>query len=222
LQAETLQLHREVLGENHPNTLIALNNSALFFAEAGDTGRAVELFEEVLSKMRAKLTDTHQDTLISMGNLAYFYYKSGRIEEAIALGLERLEAEVTNRGPQNPVVATCHAQLGSYYLSQGELTVAHQHMQSALDIRLALQPDNWATFRDMSKLGEILSAEKQYVEAAPLLLDGYQKLAAAEETIPASARREILNDAVGRIIKFYRDQDQEELAEQYQLELKGD
>jgi eukaryotic-like serine/threonine-protein kinase len=221
LQAETLQLHREVLGDNHPNTLIALNNSALFFAEAGDQQRAIELFEEVLAKMRAKLSDTHQDTLIAMGNLAHFYFKSGRIDEAIQLGLERLAAELANRGPRNPIVANCHAQLGSCYLKQGQLTAARQHMQSAVDIRLAEQPEAWSTFRDMSKLGEILSAQKQYELALPLLLDGYQKLAALAEAIPATARQEILNDAAGRIVQFYREQGQEDLAAPYLKEIKN-
>ena len=70
LEEEVLQKRRRILGDDHPDTLTAMNNLALTYWRQGRTGEAAALEEEVLQKRRRILGDDHPDTLTAMGNLA--------------------------------------------------------------------------------------------------------------------------------------------------------
>ena len=45
------------------------------------------------------------------------------------------------------------------------------------------QPDDWQRFRAESLLGASLAGQKKYVEAEPLLLEGYQGMAVRKDRI---------------------------------------
>ncbi len=214
LQEETLLLHREVLGDTHPNTLIALNNTALLYADTGQLESAVGLFEEVLAAMRKKLGDTHQDTLIAMGNLCYFYTQQKRLVEAKSLALERLAAETASRGAEHLVVATCHSMLAAILFEEGDLPLAAEHFRQALHIRQQ-QPESWSTYREMSRLGEVLLMQSMLPEAEQMLLSSYQNLQRLAEEIPSSARSRIMDDAAMRLVQLYEALGQPESAERF-------
>ncbi|MCR9294574.1 MAG: tetratricopeptide repeat-containing serine/threonine-protein kinase, partial [bacterium] len=215
LQEESLELHREVLGEKHPNTLISMNNTALLYADLDRMDECVELFEEVLSSMREKLSDTHQDTLITMGNLAYFYHLAGRMDKAIALAEERLAGETQNRGAEHVAVASSHSMLGTFHFANKNYAKAEEHLRASLAIRRAQGVDDWTTYRDQNKLGEILVATKKYQEAEPLLLESHQQLVAQSEQIPATARERILAESAARLAAYFEAVDLPEKAEEY-------
>jgi hypothetical protein len=62
-----------LLGENHPDTLISMNNLARIYA------RAERLRIEVLEARRRALVREHPDTLTSVGNLAVLYRDQGKL-----------------------------------------------------------------------------------------------------------------------------------------------
>ena len=61
---------KRVLGEDHPNTLISLNNLAGLFCSMGEYDRALPLYEDCLAKRKRVLGEDHPHTLASLGNLA--------------------------------------------------------------------------------------------------------------------------------------------------------
>ena len=65
-----LAVQRRILGEDHPDTLISMNNLALTLRSQGDLGAARELHEQVLAGRRRVLGEDHPATLASMANLA--------------------------------------------------------------------------------------------------------------------------------------------------------
>ena len=57
------------LGPDHPNTLVAMNNLALSYREAGRLRRSPAALRGGVGLMKAKLGPDHPDTLIAMSNL---------------------------------------------------------------------------------------------------------------------------------------------------------
>jgi tetratricopeptide (TPR) repeat protein len=67
---QTLAGRREVLGNDHPDTLQSLNNLALTRRSVGDLQGALQIHEQALAGRRRVLGDDHPDTLGSMNDLA--------------------------------------------------------------------------------------------------------------------------------------------------------
>jgi hypothetical protein len=77
---EVPSVSRRVLGEEHPSTLISMNNLAETLRALGETSGARELHEEVLSVRRRVLGEEHPSTLISMHNLCVTQEESEGME----------------------------------------------------------------------------------------------------------------------------------------------
>ena len=66
LQEETLESHRHLLGEEHPDTLSAMTNLAGTLGKQGDLTGARELQEQVLETRRRLQGEEHPRTLTAM------------------------------------------------------------------------------------------------------------------------------------------------------------
>jgi TolA-binding protein len=60
----------------------------------------------------------------------------------------------------------------------------------------------WTTFETQSMLGESLLGQKQYADAEPLLLKGYEGMKAREKTIPPQGSTRI-PEALDRLVELY-------------------
>jgi hypothetical protein len=69
-QEETLESHRHLLGEEHPDTLSAMTNLARALCSQGDWAGARKLQEQVLEASRRVRGEEHPHTLTAMNNLA--------------------------------------------------------------------------------------------------------------------------------------------------------
>jgi len=71
LYVECLRMRREVLGDNHPDTLSSMNNLAVLYKSQGKYDEAEPLYVECLRYDEEKCWETIiLHTLISMNNLA--------------------------------------------------------------------------------------------------------------------------------------------------------
>ncbi len=77
----------------------------------------------------------------------------------------------------------------------GEYQSAEPLLRECLEIRTRLHPDRWNIHSVRSALGAVLSNLGKHDEAAPLLVSGYEGLAANEEDIPKEWRRLIAEAA---------------------------
>jgi eukaryotic-like serine/threonine-protein kinase len=82
--------HLDDTGPNRKNVLVALNNLAKAFAEAGQVDKAIPLYQQTLKLMQEKLEPDDPMTLTCMYNLAMAYKVARRFEEAIPLFDETL------------------------------------------------------------------------------------------------------------------------------------
>ena len=104
---ETQPEQQGVLGEDHPNTLVAMSNVARLYGYQGRYAEAEPLFLATLEAQRRVLGDGHPNTLISMGNLSEIYVALGRAEEAEPLMIEAL-AGARTKLPREHLVHGAH------------------------------------------------------------------------------------------------------------------
>ncbi len=110
-QLEVVELRKEILGIDHPDTLTSMGNLASTFWNQGRWEEAEELEIQVLETSKTKLGIDHPDTLISMGNLASTFRNQGRWEEAEELEIQVLETRKTKLGIDHPDTLTSMANL---------------------------------------------------------------------------------------------------------------
>ena len=62
IQEEVLSKSKEVLGENHPDTISAMRRLGFSLYSSGKCAEAKEIFEEALSRSRETFGEDHLDT----------------------------------------------------------------------------------------------------------------------------------------------------------------
>ncbi|OCL01560.1 hypothetical protein AOQ84DRAFT_306480, partial [Glonium stellatum] len=70
IKREVLEKRRHILGDEHPDTIAAMNNLANTLGDLGQHQNAATIFREVLEKSRRILGDEHPDTITAINNLA--------------------------------------------------------------------------------------------------------------------------------------------------------
>jgi non-specific serine/threonine protein kinase/serine/threonine-protein kinase len=199
---DTLQRSRKVLGERHASTLLTASNLANLYRFQGRYDQAEALFNEIAELARRELGEDHQYTYTIRRNQALLYQAQKKHDRAERLLAELLASRRRLDGPDNPRVATLLAELGESILEQGRAAEAEPLLRESLRIREAKQSDSWLRFWTQSLLGACLAGQKQYAEAEPLLLAGYEGVRKRARTMPADARKD-LTVAKERIVGLY-------------------
>ena len=65
-----------MLGEDHPETIISLNNLAICYSAVGDYEKALEYGEKAYSQSEKVLGEDHPDTIRRRRNLSDLYHKA--------------------------------------------------------------------------------------------------------------------------------------------------
>jgi len=86
-------------------------------------------------------------------------------------------------GKEDPDTLGAEADLALAELSQGKFPESERLAREVLEIDQKNQPEDWQRFRAASLLGASLAGQKKYAEAEPLLLEGYQEMAARKNRI---------------------------------------
>ena len=93
-------------------------------------------------------------------------------------------------------------------------------MRECLLIREKTAPDAWTTFNTQSLFGASLLGQKNYTDAEPLLLSGYEGMKAREAKIPAQAKPR-LTDAIQRLVDLYEATGQQDRADEWRKKLEA-
>ena len=138
--------------------------------------------------MKARRGPDHPDTLYALHNLAVSCSDAGRLDEAIPLFEEVVRLRKAKLGPDHPFTLASADGLAGACLDARRWSEAASAARECLEARTRKQPDDWQRFHTMSLLGTALAGRKQYAEAEPLLIGGYEGLKAREAAIPPPAR----------------------------------
>jgi tetratricopeptide (TPR) repeat protein len=195
---ETLKLSKAKLGPDHPTTLSNMNNLALAYLGVGKLDLALPLFEETLKLKKTKLGPGHPETLATMSNLFAVYGEAGETAKAA-----QLVADAREQLPKDsPQLAQALAADGLALLKAKAFAEAEPMLRECLTIRARTEPDVWTTFNARSLLGGALLGQKQYTDAEPPLLKGYEGMKQREKSITAPNRM-ALTEALDRLIELY-------------------
>jgi len=91
-----------VQGNDHPLTLLSLNNLAYTVRRRGRPAEAEPLYRLALDDYRRVMGEDHPATLTSMNNYAYVLEALGRLDEAEPLFKQTLERRRHLLGPDHP------------------------------------------------------------------------------------------------------------------------
>lgn len=218
LANRVFEARRRGLGDDHPETLNARHNLATICAALRRYGEAEVHYGESLAGKRRVLGPEHPSTLVTMHMLAAAYAAQGQHDRAEALQVQTLELRRRILGPaHNDTLATLN-QLAASYLAQTKFAEAEAVLREALAAREHHFPDDYLTFHTRTVLGGVLGARKQFAEAEPLLISGYEGMKQREAKSPATPGAG-LPEALGRIVKFYADWGRADAAAGWQKQL---
>ncbi|KAJ7695896.1 P-loop containing nucleoside triphosphate hydrolase protein [Mycena metata] len=121
---QVLEKSRFRLGEDNPNTLVAMGNLALTYSDLGEFQKAMELQVLVLEKRTKLLGEDHPDTLLAMGDLASTYSHLGESQKAKELKVLVLGKCTKILGEDHPDTLLAMGDLASTYSDLGQFQKA--------------------------------------------------------------------------------------------------
>ena len=172
MNEEALTRSRRVLGPEHRDTLMAVQESAYILYAAGDFAAALEIREEVLVLSRKALGTEHPDTFLAMANLARSYSEAKRWDEAVALHEEAVELRRNLNGPEHQLTLGSLTDLAVSLESMGRAKEGLELRKTLLEMRRRVEgPSHEATIRAMRALADSYEDARQAKEALTLRED---------------------------------------------------
>ena len=200
LLRQAVDTDRRTLGNDHPQTLTALNQLANLYWFQDRYSEAEPLYLEVIEARRRVLGEEHPDTLRVRTDLASNYTLQKRFAEAERLDNATLEVQQRVLGPDHPDTRLSLNILQAIYFQQGRYADAEPIARKVVDAsHRRLGEDHPDTLIDMHNLATVYDRLARYDEAERVYL----------KTISGKAR--VLGAAHPRTIQSVR-----RLAEMYQ------
>lgn len=156
LRREVLSIFRQVYGEAHPATTVALNNLAsVLFAQRRYVD-VLPMFEEVLSQRRRLYAQNHPSIAMAANNVANALLSTGQPARALEHAQEALDIRRPALGDVHPATALSIIGVGAALLELGRLDEAQAHFEEALTVFAALYgPDNTQSISSYNNLARI-------------------------------------------------------------------
>ena len=167
----SLELRRNELGDDDPDTLRSLRAVASNHLRAGRYEEAEAAFRAAVEGMSRVLGPEDAETLTARQSLGNVYRKQGRYDDAEALYLDVLQARRHTLGPEALQTLDTMQSLAMLYGETGRHSQAEPLLAEALEVRKReLSPDNPLTLltieqlaENQSNLGRLEEAEKLYL-----------------------------------------------------------
>ncbi|KAJ7819155.1 hypothetical protein B0H13DRAFT_2292309 [Mycena leptocephala] len=183
LDLAVLEQRKQVLGDDHPDTLQAMGNLAVTYERLGQYKQAEELQIVVMEKQKQVLGDVHPETLQAMGNLASTYQKLGKVHKAEELEVVVLAKRKQVLGNDHPDTLWTMGNLGSTYKKLGQFHKAEELEAVVLEKRKqVLGDDHPDTLRAMGNLASTYQNLGEFNKAEVL------------EVVVLEKRKQVLGD----------------------------
>ncbi|KAJ7885597.1 P-loop containing nucleoside triphosphate hydrolase protein [Mycena leptocephala] len=169
LRMAVLDKQQQLLGDNHLDTLLAMNVLAVTYQNLSEFKKAEELQVIVVEKRKLLLGDDHPYTLLAMGNLAATYRQLKEFAKAEELEIVVLEKQKKLLGDDHPDTLLAMANLAATYRELKEFTKAEELEVVVLEKRKQfLGDDHPYTLLAMANLAATYSELKQFTKAEEL------------------------------------------------------
>jgi tetratricopeptide (TPR) repeat protein len=168
-----LAIRQKVLGAEHPDTALSLNNLGLLLKDLGDYPGARSYYERALRIRTEVLGEEHPDTAPSLNNLGLLLRAQGNLAGARPYYERALRINEQVLGEEHPDTATSYNNLGGLLQHLGDLAGARPYYERALRIRQkVLGAEHPDTALSLNNLGVLLQAQddlagaRRYLERA--------------------------------------------------------
>ena len=215
LKVQVMDMRNKLLGAEHPETLVSMEDLARTYQDQGRWNEAEKLLIQVMDKSKELLGAEHPDTITTMGSLASTYHDLKRWNEAEKLEIHVMEIRKKQLGEKHPYTLTSMANLASTYNNQRRWNEAEQLEIQVMDMtKKLLGAEHPDTLSSMANLARTYQVQGRWNEAEQLdiqVLDMRKKLHGEEhpDTLFSMAN----------LASTYRDQGRWNEAEQLQIQV---
>jgi eukaryotic-like serine/threonine-protein kinase len=165
----SLELRRRLLGEEHPDTLAALETLGVLYRHQGKAAQAETVLTKVLDVQRRVLGEDHPATLESAYALALLYEDQEKFARAEPLLTKALDGQRRTLGEKHPSTALTMNKLAEVYKEEGKFAPAESLHTRALEIqRSILGQEHPETLYAMNSLASLYEDEGKYAQAERL------------------------------------------------------
>ncbi|KAJ7306979.1 P-loop containing nucleoside triphosphate hydrolase protein [Mycena albidolilacea] len=175
-----LEEQKQLLGDNHPHTLLAMGNLASTYSHLGEHQMAKELKDIVLEKQKQCLGHNHPDTLHTMGGLAITYLHLGEHQKAKELKDIVLEKQKQLLGDSHPHTVHTMGSLTITYSDLGEHQKAKEFKVIVLEKQKQLlghnHPDTLHTMGSLAITYSDLGEHQKAKELGVMVLEKQKQL----------------------------------------------
>ena len=141
IYASCVEKRSTLLGENHPHTLMSMNELGLAYYRLDDFSASRAQLVDCLEKRRQVLGEEHPDTLESIHNLALWHDTQREYETARVLYEECLSKRRSKLGQKHPRTALTMHNLSIVQYNLGHLENARELFEECLILRKGLFGD---------------------------------------------------------------------------------
>jgi tetratricopeptide (TPR) repeat protein len=154
LMINVLEARRREPGEDHPDTLRAMDDLAELYQKQGDFAKAEPLYLQALEVKRRRLGEDHPDTFKGVNDLAVLYMSQGELTKAEPLLLKTLEIARRIHREGDPIILTAAYNLAEFYWRKMKVERSVPLVEEALRWdRERLGPDHPETLKTIARLG---------------------------------------------------------------------
>ncbi|CEJ93674.1 hypothetical protein VHEMI09249 [[Torrubiella] hemipterigena] len=176
LETEVLEKRRQILGDEHLDTIFARSNVACILGDQGKLKEAAAMYNEVLMKRRQILGDEHLDTILAISNVARILGYQGKLKEAAAMQNKVLEKRRQILGDEHLDTITAINDLATTLANQGKLKEATAMFNDVLEKRRQiLSNEHLDTISTMHNLATTLGHQGKLEEAIMMLNEVLEK-----------------------------------------------
>ncbi len=166
LHESALTTRRQLLGEEHLETLRSVRATGLLLREMGKFEEAHSYFSEAVEVQRRSLGDDHPETLESIKHIGFLLWIMDDYEEALLYSREALDGESRVYGDDHPFTLQTLGHVGTVLWSLGKLEEAEPYFREALEgQRRVLGNDDPSTLTAINNMGQLLRSLGKREEA---------------------------------------------------------
>lgn len=166
---QALELRKSALGDEHPETVLVMNDLAMNYQAEGRLKEARSLYEQTVELQNKLHGTTDIETLKSTNNLALAYQTAGRIDEAISMYEETLRLAKLHLDPSDPFMTTPMNNLATAYLTLGRVQEALPLLEETRGLMSErFGAEHPRTLSAMSNLAKAYGDAEKMSQAIPL------------------------------------------------------
>lgn len=170
LYEKSLDMYKDILGEEHAAVAINYNDLAGVYVRQGEYDQAETLYKKGLRIQEKVVGEENFETTCMYNNLAYVYRRKGKYEEAKKLNEKSLEIRERMFGINHIETTRCYDALAEVALKLKDYEQAEELFHKCLKIRKELFPSNHLNVgHAYTGLGSVYAATGRYEEAEEML-----------------------------------------------------